>query len=93
MNIEFDDINLTFETNEQVFSPNGLDLGTKSMLELADVKETDTILDLGCGYGFVGIYYSKKHPLSKITMVDLSENAIKLTKKNALSNNVKPEII
>ena len=93
MNIDFEGINLIFEANEEVFSPNGLDLGTKSMLKIADIKEADTILDLGCGYGFVGIYYAKKYLSAKITMVDISTEAIKLSQKNAVLNNVKPEII
>lgn len=91
--IKYDKLSLNFETNEKVFSPKGLDAGTKAMLEEATIQAQDRILDLGCGFGFVGIYLAKKYPSSSITMVDISQNAINLSSKNARVNDVTPEII
>lgn len=48
-------IDLVFETSVGVFSPKDIDLGTISMLSVVDFRKTDKVLDLGCGYGVVGI--------------------------------------
>ncbi|MFZ4846754.1 class I SAM-dependent methyltransferase [Enterococcus casseliflavus] len=91
--IRYDELSLEFETNENVFSPKGLDAGTKAMLKEAVINEQDRILDLGCGYGFVGIYLAKRYPEAAVTMTDISANAIGLTTKNAQRNEVAPEIV
>lgn len=91
--IRYDELTLEFETNESVFSPKGLDAGTKAMLKEAVINDQDRILDLGCGYGFVGIYLAKRYPEAAVTMTDISANAIDLTTKNAQRNGVAPEII
>lgn len=93
MQIDYKNTLLEFETNEDVFSPKDLDMGTKTMLNHAEIKDGDQILDLGCGFGFVGIYYAKLFPSSKVTLVDISENAVKLSKKNAQLNGVAPTIL
>lgn len=91
--IRYDELTLEFETNESVFSPKGLDAGTKAMLKEAVINNQDRILDLGCGYGFVEIYLAKKYPYTTVTMTDISANAIDLTTKNAQRNEVAPEIV
>ncbi|OQO87954.1 methyltransferase [Enterococcus casseliflavus] len=91
--VRYDELSLEFETNESVFSPKGLDAGTKAMLKEAVINDQDRILDLGCGYGFVGIYLAKKYPDTTVTMTDISANAIDLTTKNAQRNEVAPEIV
>ena len=53
------DIKLTFDTTGDVFSPLGVDKGTLAMLSLAEINSSDKLLDLGCGYGVVGIYAAK----------------------------------
>lgn len=91
--VRYDELSLGFETNESVFSPKGLDVGTKAMLKAAVINDQDRILDLGCGYGFVGIYLAKRYPEAAVTMTDISANAIDLTTKNAQRNDVAPEIV
>lgn len=91
--VRYDELSLEFETNESVFSPKGLDVGTKAMLKAAIINDQDRILDLGCGYGFVGIYLAKRYPEAAVTMTDISANAIDLTTKNARRNDVAPEIV
>ena len=54
-------IDITCETGEYYFSPNRVDSGTRFMLETVPVREGDKVLDLGCGYGVVGIYAAKKN--------------------------------
>src|SRR5699024_4581962 len=81
---------ITFTTSSGVFSKKGIDFGTK---ELIDTFEPPTIygdfLYLGCGYGAVGITLAKSYPERNITMVDINERALMLTRNNALDNGIK----
>ena len=52
-------IDLVFETSKSLFSPRAVDLGTLSMLSLVEFGENEKVLDLGCGYGVVGILAAK----------------------------------
>jgi len=84
-------IELEFETSSDVFSPKNIDKGTLAMLSIFEFKEDDKILDLGCGYGIVGILAAKLIGQNKVTMVDIDQSAVEISKKNAVLNNV-PEI-
>ena len=81
-------IDLVFETGAGVFSPKGIDLGTLSMLSIVDFQETDKVLDLGCGYGVVGILAAKIIGDHNVVMIDIDEEAIRLSRKNCQWNNV-----
>lgn len=84
------DTKVHFETDKGVFSRDGLDFGTRVMLEAIDfdsLPEGD-ILDLGAGYGPVGVIVGKRLPGRRILGVDVSERAIDLAKKNASANQV-----
>ncbi len=85
---EIKGIPLEFETNDSVFSPSSIDLGTLAMLSQIDFKSTDKVLDLGCGYGVVGILASKFIGAENVTMCDISDDAILLSKINAEKNNI-----
>ncbi len=86
---EINNIKLKFKTNNNVFSPTHIDNGTLAMISQVSFNENDKILDLGCGYGFVGIYISKIIGQENIVMSDISSDAIKLSKFNAELNNSK----
>jgi len=85
---EIKNISLIFETEPTVFSPNAVDIGTLSMLSLIDFSENDKVLDLGCGYGVVGILAAKKIGGQNVVMCDISEIAVNLAKRNAELNGV-----
>lgn len=85
---EIKGISLEFETNDKVFSPSSIDLGTLSMLSQIEFKSTDKVLDLGCGYGIIGILASKLIGAENVTMCDISEDAISLSKINAEKNDI-----
>ncbi|ACL74575.1 class I SAM-dependent methyltransferase [Ruminiclostridium cellulolyticum] len=85
---EIKGIKMKFKTSGKVFSPQNIDRGTLAMLSLADFKEGDKVLDLGCGYGVVGILASKIVGPENVIMTDVDENAIKLAIENALINSV-----
>lgn len=89
INYEENDIKLQFKTDSTVFSPSGIDKGTLSMLSFVKFNVEDKILDLGCGYGFVGIYASRFIPAEQITMSDISVKALNMAKYNIEINHAK----
>ena len=81
----------SFFTDNAVFSKNGLDFGTRTLLESIDLDKIDGfVLDFGCGYGPIGIFlafYGKK-----VDMIDINERALGLAKKNLYINHVKANV-
>lgn len=82
------DIDLKFMTESSLFSPNFIDNGTLAMLSAIDFLPSDKVLDLGCGYGVVGILAGKLIGEEKVVMCDISERAVEYAKKNAALNDV-----
>ncbi len=80
----------TFKTDSGVFSRENLDFGTRVMLEALDFDQLapGDLLDLGAGYGPVGVIMGTMLPDRAIYGVDISERAIGLAKDNAASNHV-----
>lgn len=74
-----------------VFSGQRIDAGTVVLLEFAQLPE-GKVLDLGCGYGVVGIWVKRKHPSLEICMSDVNERAVTLAKQNARANGVSADI-
>ena len=89
--IEYKGVRMNFNTLQTLFSPNALDLGTKAMLSCVHFSQEDKVLDLGCGYGFVGIYAAKLIGESCVAMTDINAEAVFCAKENAIINNV-PDI-
>lgn len=81
-------IDLRFQTDDALFSPRGIDTGTLSMLSVVDFLPDDNVLDLGCGYGVVGILAAKLIGEENVIMCDISEQAVDLAKRNAALNGV-----
>ena len=76
----------TFTTDNGVFSKDGLDFGTRLLLENIPLSEVgNSILDVGCGYGVIGIVLGKVAK-AKVTMVDVNRRALHLAKMNAKKN-------
>lgn len=78
---------LTFTTDAGVFSRDGLDRGTEIMLESLPELE-GRILDLGCGWGPVGVSLGKKYPGLDIVMTDINQRAVDLSIRNLAVNGV-----
>ncbi len=82
-------IKLRIATDAGVFSKNHLDTGTKILIQALPIKEEfKTIMDLGCGYGPIGLVLAKLFPGSTVYMSDINERAVELALKNAESNQV-----
>lgn len=79
----------TFFTDSGVFSKDRLDFGTRTFLEHLPLDEmrNKKILDVGCGYGPIGIVLSKLIP-SSIVMIDVNRRALHLAKMNTKENHV-----
>ncbi|HPD99773.1 MAG TPA: class I SAM-dependent methyltransferase [Bacillota bacterium] len=78
----------SFLTDHGVFSKQGLDFGSRLLIESVLDQEEKNVLDVGCGYGPLGIIYNSFYPKSNVSMIDINDRAIKLTQKNALKNKV-----
>lgn len=83
---------LVFNSDNGVFSKDHLDFGSKLLIEtiIKNVDNTDknkSILDVGCGYGFIGISLAKILN-SKVVMVDINKRAIHLANMNIKENKV-----
>lgn len=85
---EIHGIRLVFETEPRLFSPNAVDRGTLAMLSMVEFSENDRVLDLGCGYGAVGIYAAKRIGEANVVMCDVSEEAVAAARSNAERNGV-----
>lgn len=88
INFNFNGNNLVFKTNTGLFSKDAIDDYSIKMLEQVDDENINSILDLGCGYGFIGIALSKKYPKAKIDFIDINKRACEYTNKNAKLNNL-----
>ena len=86
--VNIGDISMDFVTEAGVFSPHGADSGTLAMLSVVKLDEQDKLLDLGCGYGLVGIWAAKKIGDEQVVMCDISENAVMVARKNCEQNGV-----
>lgn len=78
---------ITINTSSGIFSAKEIDFGTRLLIENAKIH-SENLLDLGCGYGIIGIAAKKMHPHINVTMVDMNERAIGVAKQNCKSNNV-----
>ncbi len=81
----------TFVTDAGVFSPDAIDGNTALMLRHIDLPRRDKprgrLLDMGCGYGCIGILLGGEYGLD-VTQVDVNPRAVRLTEENAKLNGV-----
>lgn len=85
---EIKNVPLEFSTHSMLFSPNAVDAGTLAMLSKIEFEEDDKVLDLGCGYGVVGILAGRLINQKNVIMCDISEMAVKYSEINARLNQV-----
>ena len=79
---------LRFHTTWGLFSPRGLDDGTKLLLEHFRAGEADHSFDLGCGYGPIGLALAADSPRGRVTMVDRDFLAVHHANHNAALNGL-----
>lgn len=80
---------LTLTTSTGVFSKKGIDFGSRLLIETFEPPNIQgDFLDLGCGYGPIGLTLAKVFHDRHIRMVDVNERAVTLAQQNATENNI-----
>lgn len=81
-------VELRFETAESLFSPRGIDRGTLAMLDKIEFGPKSKVLDLGSGYGVVGILAARIIGPEQVFMLDNDPVAVEFARRNAVHNGV-----
>lgn len=82
--------NLHLQTDAGVFSKDDVDFGSRLLVEEFVMPEVEgPILDVGCGYGPIGLTIASSFPQRVIHMVDVNDRALALSMSNAERNAVK----
>ena len=78
-----------FTTTHGLFSPKEVDAGSRLMLDYVDPKPDARTLDVGCGYGVLGMTLARMAPKGMHTLIDKDYVAVEYTKKNLAANGIK----
>lgn len=78
-----------FVTDAGVFSRGGIDFGSRLLIETMDIPRGARVLDVGCGYGPIGICAAWLSGDGEATMIDVNERAVELAQENARRNGVR----
>lgn len=81
-------LDLEFFTTSGVFSYKRIDKGTRLLVDSMMLPDFGRVLDMGCGYGVVGIVAARLKPGVEVWMTDVNERAISLAKRNLERNGV-----
>src|SRR5690625_4947250 len=81
-------LSLSFTTDAAVFSKGKVDKGTRLLIERLPLPVVDDALDLGCGYGPVGLVVAALSPEARVWLVDVNERAVALAATNARRNRL-----
>lgn len=84
---------LVFRTDAGVFSKGRADRGTRELIKAVTLDDGESFLDLGCGWGPVGISMAVSRPRSEVWMVDVNERACELARANAQANGVRNVVV
>lgn len=78
-----------FTTDSGVFSKRGVDFGTQLLIETFEEPEVaGDLLDVGCGYGPIGLALAKSFPNRLVQMIDVNERALELARENKRANHI-----
>lgn len=89
INFRFREHELIFVSDIGVFSKERVDYGSRALLDAMDLNENQkSLLDVGCGYGTLGVSLAKVYPWLNVEMVDVNERAVLLSNKSIKLNNI-----
>src|SRR3990172_3073894 len=81
-------LDLRLATQPGVFAAHGIDAGTRLLIEAMRISPTARVLDLGCGYGVIGIVAAKLASRGHVVLVDSDIRATRLAARNLELNGV-----
>ncbi len=81
-------VRLVLLSDAGVFSRRKVDKGTKLLVEHATLPSDGPLLDLGCGYGAIGLALARLLPSAQVYMVDVNERAVELARRAAALNGI-----
>ena len=84
---------LVFATDSGVFSRTELDRGTEVLINTLPETVQGAVLDMGCGYGVIGVAVGRHWPGCTVTMADVNQRACGLSEENARKNGVAARVI
>ena len=90
---EYRGVKLRFTTDAGVFSRGELDAGTRLLLDALPGEMSGEILDLGCGWGPIGISVKARWPETRVTLADVNLRALARSRENAERNGVQAEAL
>ena len=78
----------SFYTDSGVFSKDAVDFGSRTLIETMTIPGGASVLDMGCGWGPVGIAAAHFNPTGTVLLVDVNTRALELAERNIIVNKV-----
>lgn len=79
---------LRFISDAGVFSKGSVDYGSRTLIESMVIPVHAKVLDVGCGYGPIGLTAARIASQGHVTMIDVNARAVELARENALANGI-----
>jgi 16S rRNA (guanine1207-N2)-methyltransferase len=89
INTELRGKSLRFTSDAGVFSKGDIDYGSRVLIEAMVIPDGAGVLDVGCGYGPIGISAAYLAPKGHVTMIDINSRAVELARENAQHNGIR----
>jgi len=80
---------LSFVVDSGIFASHGIDPGTALLIENLTLRRSDRVLDLGCGWGAIGVAAAKSAPEGRVVLTDVNRRATRLARENLERNRVR----
>jgi 16S rRNA (guanine1207-N2)-methyltransferase len=80
--------NFRLTSDAGVFSRDGVDYGSRVLIEHMEIPHNARVLDIGCGYGPIGLTAARLAPQGHVTLIDINERAVELSRHNAVTNGI-----
>lgn len=84
----YNDFDYEFHTLDSLFSYKQVDIGTQQMIKHIELQPDSKVLDLGCGYGVVGIWAAHTIGSKNVVMSDVNVAALEMAAENVTINNL-----
>ncbi len=83
------DVSLRLRTDAGVFSRSALDRGTELLLKTLELGPCEMVLDLGCGYGALGLVAARLTEGGHVILTDINERAVRLVRESIRANGIR----